>query len=114
MTYQQHDERPRSIPELRGMTMNVEARERERGREKPYSAASYAAQYGIRTEDAEELRGRFSGHHEIVRQITAMFGRDTELKRRALALDESGPLTPEEDERLRRTLRGSFPDKSMI
>ncbi len=108
------DERPRSIPELRGMTMNVEARERERGREKPYSAASYAAQYGIRTEDAEELRGRLRGHHEIVRHIMAMFSRDEELKRQALALDESGPLTPEEDEKLRRTLRGSFPDKGMV
>lgn len=107
------DERPRSIPEMRGMQMNAEARERERNREKPYSANSYAAQYGITVEDAQELRGRFNSHPRIVREITTMFARDPELRTRALMLGDAEPLTAEEEEHLTKILRGALPDMAM-
>jgi hypothetical protein len=90
------NDRPKTVPEIRGMDMSAEARERERVRERPYSAASYAAQYGITVEDAEDLRDRYPNHHQIVRAITAMLAADPDLKRRALMLEGTVELTEEE------------------
>lgn len=110
------NDRPKTIPEMRGMSMSVDARERERNRERPYSAESYAAQYGITVEDAAEIRERSTNHQQIVRQITAMFTNNSELKRRALMLEsgaETKPLSKEEEERYRRLLKDGVPTKGM-
>ncbi len=72
---------PKTIQEMRGMIPAPADRER------PYSAASYAAQYGITVEDAQDLIEAWSTHKQIERQIVAMFRADPELKARALMLD---------------------------
>ncbi len=77
------DQRPKTIPELRGFS--TVPRERTRA----YYPASYCVQYGIPLELAEELveyhgcAGNDS-HAEIERDIVSRFARDPELKRRAL------------------------------
>lgn len=76
------DDRPKTIQEIRGM------RAPEKDREKPYSAASYAAQYGITIDDAEELLARSNTHEQVHRQIMAMYTNDPELKRRAMMSDD--------------------------
>lgn len=80
----------KSIPELRGMAPIP------RDRVAPYSAESYAAQYGITVEDAEDILERCETHKQVERMILAMFKADPELKRRALALEETVDLTEEE------------------
>lgn len=83
------NERPRTVPEIRGVGRAHHTAEREP--DKPYSAVSYAAQYGITIEDAEDLvrdHGKF-GHAAIERQIHDMLRRDLELRRRALMLDDA-------------------------
>ncbi len=78
------DERPRNIPEMRGVSMRPESREAERDRERPYTAESYAAQYGITIETAREMMERSTSHRQIVRQITTLFTSDPDLRRQAL------------------------------
>lgn len=69
-------------------------------RERPFSAESYAAQYGITVEDAAEMleTSQRSSHPQMHRQILAMFMADPDLKHRALMLTDALPsfATPEE------------------
>ena len=76
----QPEERPRPIPEIRGFTPPSKKRDPA----KKYSAASYAAQFGVPLEDAEELVAKFHSHAEVVRAINRLFSADPDLKRRAL------------------------------
>lgn len=80
----------RSIPEIRGMAPTP------RDRTTKYSANSYAAQYGITVDDAEEMLERCDTHQQVERMIFASYKADPELKRRALVLDETIVLTEEE------------------
>ena len=105
---ERYDERPRTIPEMRGLTKDERA-----DPEKPYSKESYAAQYGITVEDAEDLRIRYATHGEVKRAIYAMFSRDEGLRRRALMLDGAKTTSPEEIERLKKELRGLTAMKEM-
>lgn len=106
-------DKPKTIPEMRGMSMRPDAREREANRERPYSPESYAAQYGITVEDAREIRERSANHRQIVRQINAMFIADPELKRRALMIEDAKPLTEEEERLYGRMLKDGLPTKGM-
>jgi predicted HNH restriction endonuclease len=90
MTYEQRDDRPRTIPEMRGLPAI------DRDRDHPFSAKSYAAQYGITVEDAEDILQRCNSHGQVHRQIVAMFKNDAVLKRRALMLDDERNMTGEE------------------
>ena len=74
------EERPRPIPEIRGFS----APSKERDPAKKYSAASYAAQFGVPLEDAEALVEKFHSHAEVVRAINRLFSADPDLKRVAL------------------------------
>lgn len=65
-------------------------------RTRPYSAESYAAQYGITVEWGQELREQHGTHQEIERAILAAFKADSQLKARALMLEEQVVLTEEE------------------
>lgn len=80
----------RSIPELRGM--NAIPRDRMR----PYSANSYAAQYGITTDDAQDMIDGCETHQQVERMILASFLADPDLKRRALMVEGTIELTEEE------------------
>lgn len=95
------NERPRSIPEMRGMPPIP------RDRERPYTPESYAAQYGITVEDAEELVEAYTNHRAIERAIVRMFKAEPSLKDRALFLSADDKPTDEEKriaDRLLRTL----------
>lgn len=83
------DDRPRNIPEMRGVSMRPESREAERERDRPYTTESYTAQYGITIETAREIMDRSTTHRQIVRQITTLFSNDPELKRQALFLNRA-------------------------
>lgn len=107
MSTERSTERPLSIPELRGMPPIP------RDREQPYSAESYAAQYGITVRGAQDLLERSTSHQQIHRQILAMFQNDPALKRRALMLETTQPLSQEEEHRYRRILAGGLPVKGM-
>lgn len=72
------DERPKTIIELRGMTPSPS------GRTKKYSKESYAAQYSITVEEAEELIGNHSSHPEVQRAIFRMYSENPALKDRAI------------------------------
>ena len=74
------EERPRTIPEIRGFA----AASKERDPAKKYSPASYAARYGIPLEDAEELVEQSHAHGDVERAINRVFSADPDLKRRAL------------------------------
>ena len=101
-------DRPKTIPELRGMPAVPAERERR------YSPESYAAQYGIAVDDARELIARSDSHPQIVRQILSRIAASPELKRRALMLDDASPLTEEEEQFALRALKGkSFGAKRM-
>lgn len=94
------DERPRSIPELRGMKPIDRKRYVGNPDERqPFSPESYAAQYGIPVEDAEDLCKTASNHQDVERGILALYKRDPELKRRALMLDDDMGMS-EEDRRV--------------
>jgi len=86
------DERPKSVPEIRGMKPVPAERDRK------YSAASYAAQYGVTVEDAKELVGSFADHTGVRGEIHRMLGEDEALRRRALLLDDPSGVTPGEEE----------------
>lgn len=90
MTYETRDELPRSVCEMRGMPAI------DRDRERPFSPASYAAQYGITIEDAQDLVASSNSHPQIHRQILAMFKADRELKERALMLGDRRAMTDDE------------------
>lgn len=98
---ERYDDRPRTIPEMRGLT-----KDKRPDPEKPYSKESYAAQYGIAVEDAEGLRQQYRTHGEIKRAIYSMFSRDEGLRRRALMLDDVRTTTRGEAEALEKQLRG--------
>lgn len=67
-----------SIPELRGFSP-IPA-----GRTDKYSAASYAAQYGITVEEADELVGNYGSHPEIHGAILRMYSADPARRQRAI------------------------------
>lgn len=71
-------ERPKTIPELRGMARVPT------DRTKKYSVASYTAQYGITREDAEEIVALFSSHQEAERAIFRMYSENPALRDRAI------------------------------
>jgi len=68
----------------------------EGNRERPFSAESYAAQYGITVEDAAEMLKTCASHPQMHRQILAMFMADSDLKHRALMLTDMLPVSAEE------------------
>lgn len=73
----------RDIPEIRGMSL-----EEERGDlEKHYSKASYAAQYGITLEDAEDVIATTSNHGQAKAAITKMLTTNPDMMKKALFLD---------------------------
>lgn len=72
------DERPRTITELRGMTPSPT------DRTKKYSKESYAAQYGITIEEADDLIGNYSSHPEVERAIFRMYSDNPALRDRAI------------------------------
>lgn len=61
--------RPKEFPELRGFSRRQFQGDgwsgATRDPERPYSSASYCAQYGITMEQAEWIRGRYGRHIEI-------------------------------------------------
>ena len=77
--------RPKTIQQRRGMTPPPDDRTR------PYSAESYAAQYGITVEDGAELREAFGTHGEIERAIFGMYRRSPDLRDRAVFAGEHDP-----------------------
>ena len=86
-------DRPKTLPEQRGHDMQ---NEREGG-EKPYTKESYASQYGITVEEAEELRDRYQTHGEVKRAILHMVLADPARARRLRGGNEietgvGGPL----------------------
>jgi hypothetical protein len=87
------DDRPQTIPERRGMPKIPGAREDS------YTAASYAAQFGVTVEDAQDLIDRYGrhAHKHIEREIIRMVQADPALKRRAFLLDDGTRATPEEE-----------------
>jgi hypothetical protein len=87
------EERPRSVPEIRGMKPIPPEREDS------YTAGSYAAQFGIYVEDAADLIARHGkhAHKAIEREILLSLARDVEERRRALLQDEA--LEPTETEK---------------
>ena len=74
------EERPRPLWEIRGFTPPS----KERDPAKKYSAASYAARYGIPLEDAEALVEQNPSHQDVERAINRVLSADPDLKRRAL------------------------------
>ena len=68
-----------------------------------YSAESYAAQYGITVEDAQEYRDACETHQQVERMILAAFRADPDLKAKALMLEEQVVLTDEEKRMIGRT-----------
>ncbi len=91
--------RPKSVPEMRGMPPI------DRDRDRPFSPKSYAAQYGITVEDAEDLLAECQSHPQMHRKILALFLSDPDLKRRALMLEETSEMTAEEREGADRLLK---------
>lgn len=86
------DNRTLSMPETRGMSM---ARERASS-EEPYTAASYAAQYGITVGDAVECGAKEEAgkpaksgmtHGQVKRIILGMLARDIELREKAMNIE---------------------------
>lgn len=92
--------RPKTIPEMRGHSPIP------RDRVKLYSPESYAAQYGITVDDAEEFVERSSSHREVERKIFALFREQPDVRQKALMLDEAADLTEEEEELVHRILTG--------
>jgi hypothetical protein len=86
------EERPRSVPEIRGMKPIPPEREDS------YTAESYAAQFGVYVEDAAELIARHGkhAHKAIEREILLDLARDAEQRRRALLQDERLEASPTE------------------
>ncbi len=76
----EHQERDvaRTVPEIRGMS-----RDNRNSEDDPYSAISYAAQYGITVELAEGFLARASTHGQVVRQINGHFIAYPEERERA-------------------------------
>lgn len=85
-----------SIPEMRGMKPTPKNRTRK------YSAASYAAQYGITVEDAEDLVNRCNDHRAVEQAIHRMLSLDPELRQKALMLDGEVEMNEEEKARYER------------
>ncbi len=77
------EDRPRSIPELRGMERDY----RPPG-EKPYSARSYAAQYGVPLDLAERVVSSCQTHGSAKHAIQSAILKDPDLKDRALLKGE--------------------------
>lgn len=98
---------------MRGVSMRPESREAERDRERPYTAESYAAQYGVTIDAAREIRDRSTTHRQIVRQITALLTNDAELKREALFIQDKAVLSDKEERLYSRTLKTGIPTKDM-
>lgn len=90
------DGRSFSIPEMRGMKPTPNDRTRK------YSAASYAAQYGITVEDAEDLVNRCGDHRAVEQAIHRMLSLDPKLRRQALMLDGEVEMNEEEKARYER------------
>lgn len=63
--------------------------------EKPYSAASYAAQYGIPMEDVEKARAQYETHGEMKAWIYREILPDPAFRARSVALDTRPFETPE-------------------
>lgn len=80
----------KTIQEMRGMPPAPAERIQR------YSAESYAAQYGITVEEAEEYRNQCETHQQVERMILAAFKTDPQLKAKALMLEEQVVLTEEE------------------
>jgi hypothetical protein len=55
-----------------------------RTNDKPYSAVSYAAQYGITVEEGESLIQQYTKHSEIDLEIGIRMARDPEMFQRAV------------------------------
>lgn len=96
------DERTFDIPEMRGMSPDKRA-----GGEVPCSPESYAAQYGVTVQDAEDLAGRrkdgkavksglYSTHGDVKRELQRRFRENEDVRRRVLMLDEDSPASPGE------------------
>jgi hypothetical protein len=75
-----------------------------RDSERPYSAASYAAQYGIGVEDAQDLMSPSTNHGEVKRSIYCRLTSEPALQAQALMLDGGAPLTSEEEKLMRRVV----------
>lgn len=74
--------------------------------EKPYSAASYSAQYGIPVEDALELLERCKTHGEMRQRIYREYLSDPQFREEALS-SSSRKLSEEERRDAERFLRHS-------
>ena len=70
--------RPKTMQEHRGIKTPPT------DRTKPYSAASYAAQYGVKVEDAADLLERSGTHQQVERGIFALYKQNPRVKDRAL------------------------------
>jgi hypothetical protein len=96
-------QRPLSVPEMRGMRPDDRP-----DSERPYSAASYAAQYGIGVEEAQDLMSPSANHGEVKRRIYRRFTSEPALRAQALMLDGgAATLTPEEEKLMRRGTSGA-------
>ena len=92
-----------TVPEIRGIR-----EDRRPDTERPYSAESYAAQYGIGIEDAEDLiaQAEPANHGVVKRRIYRRFSLEPELRRKALMVEDKAAiaLTGEEAKRMERTV----------
>jgi hypothetical protein len=78
-------ERPRGIPEHRGMPKDERPVD-----EKPYTADSYAAQYGISVEEAETfIADSGKQHGDVIRRIHRLYQEHPERRREAIQMLDS-------------------------
>lgn len=73
-------ETPKTMPEIRGLTKDTRGPD-----DRPYSAASYAAQYGITVEDASDFIEAANGKHgQVLTQIFAHYKLRPDVKEQAM------------------------------
>lgn len=91
------DDRPKAIPEFRGMPPEAQGRPPDR----PYSAASYSAQYGVTLNEAEHLIARYAssdgktGHLQIKAEVESLLTLDPDRLHKAMRgreVHEPGPV----------------------
>lgn len=87
-------DRTRSFVELRGGTADTRPDAGE-----PYSAASYAAQYGITVDDAEALVEQYGTHGEVKERIFKEYVCDPNFRKEALELGEQKTCLLTDEER---------------
>lgn len=74
------ESRPRSFPEVRGLG----GAEDRAGPDNPYSAASYAAQYGVPREDVEDALRQYKTHGEVKQWIYREYLSDEDFREASL------------------------------